>query len=110
DLTIVAKAISSSTDPTLVNNSQAATNSVLLVVAPDSVATLNQPAIDLVYDSSSDRLYVSGGSQIAVVKPDLALTESHWQLPGGAGRMALTQDRKFLYIVLDEGYRLGRMQ
>jgi hypothetical protein len=108
-LSISAKAVASSVDPDMANNSRSLTNPVVQFVALDSMVVLAQPTADLAYNNLTGRLYASGDSQITVINPALSRSDSFWALPGAAGRLALSQDRNFLYTVLDAGYRLCRI-
>ncbi|MBE0543736.1 MAG: DUF11 domain-containing protein [Verrucomicrobia bacterium] len=106
----VAGATSGTPDPDQANNVQALTNSAALVLAPGATTILSQTANDLAYNPLEGRLYVSGAAGgVSVINPAYALVETNWPMPSVPGRLALSDDARFLYAALDAGRRVGRI-
>ncbi len=106
----VASVTSSALDPDWTNNSRSLTNPVVLFVARDGIAVLNQAAADLVFNPVTGRLYASGNaSYVAVINPALAQVEANWSVPTQPGRMALSGDGQALYVSHDSGRQLARL-
>lgn len=110
-LDLRASVTSSAFDPNPADNAVTSQTSVLLAVAPDSVAVLGMSVSDVAHDPVTDQLYVAGpGSQISVILPALAQLVTAWPVPADPQRLALTDDAQALYVSMANRSRLGRLR
>lgn len=107
EFTLLANALSDSTETDLANNTVESTVPTSHQLSTNESIELPIPATEIVYNPETGLIYLAGGrNEIKLIRPDLALITGSWGLPFVAGPLALPTGGDRLFV---GGARTGRM-
>ncbi len=102
-------------DTTITVSSNGVTNNATVTVTIDQITKLSLPTNDMIYDPYSKKLYASVpsaggtiGNSITIIDPATARIERSVFIGSEPGKLALSDDGQYLYVVLNGASSIRR--